>query len=230
MESIRIDRKFQGPRGYANGGYVAGMLGKRLGGEGSSVRLHRPVPLDTALEIVTNVDGVELRQGVDTIATGWHEHKAIPTATFVPIDEAISARTPELTADLFDGCFVCAQPSPDGLGVEPKQLDDGRFVAIWEPGRSRHIRGEVVSDQFLRAALDCPGGYAALTANRTLAVTGSLASEVRWLPHSDSRLIVVGESTYAEGRKLGATTTVFTADGEVVATGSAVWIALAVAL
>jgi hypothetical protein len=37
---------------------------------------------------------------------------------------------------------------------------------------------------------------------------------------------VVGESTWSEGRKLGATTTVFTESADVVATASAVWVAL----
>jgi hypothetical protein len=39
-------------------------------------------------------------------------------------------------------------------------------------------------------------------------------------------LVVVGEATHADGRKLGAVSTIYTDSGELVATASAVWIAI----
>ena len=43
---IRIDRRFRGPPDSGNGGYVAGLLAKALGGSGVEVTLRAPPPLD----------------------------------------------------------------------------------------------------------------------------------------------------------------------------------------
>jgi acyl-coenzyme A thioesterase PaaI-like protein len=97
---------------------------------------------------------------------------------------------------------------------------------LWRPAESSHVGGPLVEAIHLRSALDCPGGFAALTAHQTLAVTGTLTSRIEFLPETSSRLVVVGESTWAEGRKLGAVSTIFTDTGDLVATASAVWIAI----
>lgn len=151
---------------------------------------------------------------------------SIPTTEFVSVADVLAAPEPDLDLGMFADCFVCGQPTPDGLGVRAKALPDGRFAAIWRPENSRHVTGSQVPAVYLRSALDCPGGFAALTSNQTLALTGTLTSRVEFLPDADSMLIVVGEATHAEGRKLGAVSTIYTDSGEPVATASAVWIAI----
>ena len=227
MREIAIDRSHQGPFGTANGGYVAGILGDALDDEPTTARIHKPVPVDTPLHILRDDDTAVIRHRDETIASAEIMRGEIPATWFVPMEEALGATDPQLDMGMFAACFVCGQDTPDGLGVKPKALADGRFAAVWRPWKSRHIEGPVVETTYLRSALDCPGGFAALTANQTLAVTGTLTTQVYFNPPSEEPLIVVGEATHAEGRKLGAVSTIFTESDEIVATASALWIALA---
>jgi acyl-coenzyme A thioesterase PaaI-like protein len=226
MKKITIDQRHQGPFGAANGGYVSGLLGDALRGAPSSVRIHQPVPVGTPVYVYRRGDTAFIRHNDQTVATAELADASIATTEFVPVGDVSAAQEPDLDLGIFADCFVCGQPTPDGLGVRPMALPDGRFAAIWRPGESRHVTGSKVPAVYLRSALDCPGGFAALTANQTLAVTGTLTSSVEFLPESDSTLIVVGEATQAEGRKLGAVSTIYTASGELVATASALWIAI----
>ena len=227
MREIAIDRRHQGPFGTANGGYVAGILGDVLDDEATTVRIHKPVPVDTPLHLLRDDDTAAIRHRDETLASAETMRADVPATWFVPMEEALSASDPQLDMGIFAACFVCGQDTPKGLGVRPKALADGRFAAVWRPWESRHIEGPDVETTYLRSALDCPGGFAALTANQTLAVTGTLTTQVYFNPPADAPLIVVGEATHAEGRKLGAVSTIFTESDEIVATASAVWIALA---
>ena len=226
MKKITIDPRHQGPFGAANGGYVAGLLGDALRGAPNSVRIHRPVPVGTPVYVYRRGDTAFIRHSDQTVATAELTHAPIPTTELVSVAEVLTAPDPEIDLGMFSACFVCGQPTPDGLGVRAKALPDGRFAAVWRPEESRHITGPKVPAIYLRSALDCPGGFAALTANETLALTGTLTSSIEFLPDADGTLIVVGEATYAEGRKLGAVSTIYTESGELVATASAVWIAI----
>lgn len=226
MKKITIERRHQGPFAVANGGYVAGILGDALGDAPSSVRLHQPIPVDTPIFVYRRGQTAFIRHDGHTVATAELVHEAIPTTPFVPAADVVDGSEHTLDLGMFAGCFVCGQLAPEGLGVQPKALSDGRFAAIWKPGESRHVTGPQVSAVYLRSALDCPGGFAALTANETLALTGTLTSRIEFLPETDTTLIVIGEATHAEGRKLGAVSTIYTESGDLVATASAVWVAL----
>ncbi|MBX6767155.1 MAG: hypothetical protein IRY90_08385, partial [Actinomadura rubrobrunea] len=46
-----IQRRFQGPDGSGNGGYVAGLLAGHLSTDTVTVTLRRPPPLDTELRV-----------------------------------------------------------------------------------------------------------------------------------------------------------------------------------
>lgn len=225
MKKITIEQRYQGPFGSANGGYVAGLLSDALRGAPSSVRIHRPVPVGSPVYVYRRGDTAFIRHNDQTVATAELVDVSIPRTEFVSVADVLAAPEPTLDLGMFADCFVCGQHTPDGLGVRAKALPDGRFAAIWRPDESRHVTGPRVPAVYLRSALDCPGGFAALTANRTLALTGTLTSRVEFLPDAGSTLIVVGEATHAEGRKLGAVSTIYTDSAELVATASAVWIA-----
>jgi acyl-coenzyme A thioesterase PaaI-like protein len=226
LKKITIDPRHQGPFGSANGGYVAGILGDALRGAPSSVRIHQPVPVGTPVYLYRRGETAFIRHNDQTVATAELMQSSVPTTRFVSVDDVLGASDPDIDLGMFAGCFVCGQPTPEGLGVRAKALPDGRFAAIWRPLESRHVTGWKVPAVYLRSALDCPGGFAALTANQTLALTGTLTSSIEFLPDADSTLIVVGEATNAEGRKLGAVSSIYTDSEELVATASAVWIAI----
>src|SRR5688572_28547221 len=67
-QSIRIDRRFRGPPDSGNGGYVAGLLARALGGSGVEVTLRAPPPLDRELRVVVDGDGAVLLAGDELIA------------------------------------------------------------------------------------------------------------------------------------------------------------------
>lgn len=226
MRKITIEKIHQGPTGSANGGYVAGLLGDALRGQPSTVKIHRPIPVDTPVFIYRHGDSAFIRHDQEVIATAELTDETIPTTEFVEPDRVLEGVEADLDMAMFAECFVCGTPAPRGLGVEVRALPDGRFAAVWHPDRSSHIDGPLVDARYLRSALDCPGGFAALTANQTLAVTGTLTSRIEFLPEVDSPLVVVGESTWADGRKLGAVTSIYTDSGELVATASAIWISI----
>lgn len=226
MNELSFATRHQGPFGAVNGGYLAGVLGETLGDRPSSVRINEAVPTDTPLFLFADDTEAHLRHCDRTVASATLVADPVPETGFVPIGEIVAAPRPGLDMGMFADCFVCSRPGPDGLGLSVSQLDDGRFAAIWRPGASNHIGGATVPARYLRAALDCPGGFAVIHKSRKLAVTGTLTSRVDFLPPSDETLVVVGEATYVDGRKHGAVTTIFTESDDVVATATAVWVAL----
>lgn len=224
MREIIIDERHQGPFGAANGGYVAGILGDALGPGPSNVRIRRPVPLGTPLHIARKLDSAVLMHDDRIVASAETIDDEIPEAGFATLEEVLDGEDVDFDMGMFAECFVCGQGAPTGLGVTPRKLGEGRFAAVWRPLASNHIHGSLVEATYLRSALDCPGGFAVLSKHQTVALTGTLTSMVNFLPTVDETLIVVGEAIWAEGRKLGAVTTIFSESDEVVATASAVWI------
>jgi hypothetical protein len=226
MQTIVFDEIHRGPFDAANGGYVAGVLGDAAGGSASATRLQQPVPTGEPLDLLSDEGRVVLRHGDRALAETLRVRTPVAEAGFVPIDEATAAPAPRFDMGIFADCFVCGRQGPDGLGIRPRPLDDGRFVAVWHPAASGMIDGPKVPARYLRSALDCPGGFAAIAASRQLAVTGSLTTRIEYLPEAEQSLIVVGQPAGSEGRKLSAITTIFTESNDIVATAEAIWVAL----
>lgn len=224
MTEIVIDKRHQGPFDAANGGYVSGILGDALGPRPSNVRLRKPVPLDTAIQITRQADSAALVYDDQTLASAETVDDDIPEARFATVEEVLEGESVDFDMGMFANCFVCGQGAPNGLGIEPRKLGEGRFAALWRPAASNHIQGPFVDAAYLRSALDCPGGFAVLSKHQTVAVTGTLTSKVNFLPPVEDPLIVIGEAAWAEGRRLGAVTTIFTESDEIVATAAAVWV------
>jgi acyl-coenzyme A thioesterase PaaI-like protein len=229
MQEVTFERRFQGPFGSVNGGYLAGVLGEAVGPGASTTRLDSPVPLDTPLDIVEDEAGVSIRGRGQTYATATSSDADFETAQFASEAEIRAADRIPFETGIFADCFVCGLPAPTGLGVDPRPLSAGRFGAIWQPARSALVEGPVVAPRLLHAALDCPGGFAAITAAGRLALTGTITSRIEFLPPADETLLIVAQAGDVNGRKLGAVTTIFNAEGDVVASAEAIWIAMAAA-
>ena len=97
-------------------------------------------------------------------------------------------------------------------------LADGRTAAPWTvPAR--------VDLAVVWAALDCPGGWAALHTGRTF-LLGRIAVAADALPSPGSTCVVVGEAREVAGRKAVVGSTLYDPDGTVLATARATWIAV----
>jgi hypothetical protein len=216
VTAIVIDRRFRGPDESGNGGYTCGVVARTVGAP-AAVTLRLPPPLDVPLRVE---DGCV-----------WHGDALVAELAPADVDldpppapsweAAVAAQRPDF-ASPFPHCFVCghARSEDDGLRIHAGPVaGTGLVAAPWIP------REDTVGEEFVWAALDCPGAYATGAMGRGMVVLGRLAARVERVPRAGERCIVVGWPLGGEGRKHGAGTALYAADGgELVALARAVWI------
>lgn len=229
-EPLVVGRRFRGPPESGNGGYVAGLLAKRLGGT-AEVTLRRPPPLERPLDVRVGEDGAVLLDGDDAVAEARQTTLDVEPPDSVPLDEAGKAAEAyaEYEADhAFPECFVCGpRRGPDGLRIFPGPLPyRGLAAAPWTPDVSMADEGRV-SPEFVWAALDCPGAWGLLHSGAppdAPIILGRLAVEVVADVVPDTPYAVVGWAMGSERRKHFAGTALFDPEGRLVAVASATWI------
>lgn len=223
--TLTVAHRFRGPAGSGNGGYVAGRLAQHVDAvRPVTVTLRRPPPLETALEVVAGDDEVRLVHDATTIAeavVGPDDLVAVPA---VGADEAVAAGAAYggRAKHPFPECFVCGtERAPgDGMLLTPGRLDDGRTACVWTVADDTAGRAE-----FVWAALDCPGGWAAPIEGRPM-VLGRLTARMSAVATAGERCVVMGTVLGAEGRKTWTATTVYGAGGRELGRAHATWIAI----
>jgi hypothetical protein len=220
METLTIDARFNGPDGSANGGYTCGRIAALLGGA-AEVTLRSPPPLERALAVERDGDGLRILDGATLIAEampGSVELDVSDPPSWVDAERA-RARYPGFAEHAFPRCFVCGpdREPGDGLRIFAGPLGDGRFAATWQPNE---VRPELVW-----AALDCPGAIAVGFPDRGETLLGRFAVTIDELPQTGECCIVLAWPLGEDGRKLDAGTALFGEDGRALATARATWIA-----
>ncbi|TDD19220.1 hypothetical protein E1218_24495 [Kribbella turkmenica] len=235
-ETVWIARRFQGPERSGNGGYVAGRVGTALasaldGGLVPQVTLRTPPPLERDLDLVAGPEGARLLAGESLVAT------AVPVAADFLGDAAVDPVLPEearateasyrgLTKHPFPRCFVCGPANGGGLQLRPGPLGDGRTACTWTPAADLATGGDGLVDAvFLWAALDCPGGWAIDLEGRP-SVLGRLTACIDARPQVGEACVVVGRYVGEDGRKTFTASTLYDADGRVLARARHTWIAV----
>jgi hypothetical protein len=221
---VIIPPRYNGPPESANGGYTAGLLARYVGApEGTVVTLHRPPPLATPLDVVTTNGDVDFVDGDTLVASGSPTPDplidAVPPVSFT--DAMAAAETyPGLTAHPFPTCFVCGpeRPPGDGLRIFAGRLPDGRTAAPW-------VVPDEVEPALVWAALDCPGGWAIALEGRPY-VLGRIAARVDALPAAGDGCVVMGALLAEEGRKAYVISSLYGADGGLLALARSTWIAV----
>lgn len=237
---IRIDARFNGPPGSANGGYVCGLMAAQIN-QPLSVRLYKPPPLETDLDLLfdTVTGKWHLKRDEQLIAAANVAHAHVRLHTHVPKPpsyvQALDA------AVHFSGhhnhicptCFVCGPQRKvnDGLRIFAGKLPDTNVVAApWLPHAGLADRSNVgngkVSPQFIWAALDCPGYFASVKPGRT-ALLGELAVHIDRSVHIEEPCVIIGWQILIEGRKHKVGTALFDEEGEQCAVGVATWVEMA---
>jgi hypothetical protein len=241
MARLVIPSRFRGPPTSGNGGWTAGALASLLLGDepaaAVSVRLHRPPPLETAMEVVlASTDGVPTAVASivdDVVATaGRVEKAAVPVA--VP---AVDAETADATAGRYRGasghpfptCFVCGpdRAPGDGLRLRPGLLlwRDDATACTWTPDASLEDGSGHVATAAVWAALDCPGGWSVDLQGRPM-VLGTMTGLVNRRPQVGETCVVTGAALGHEGRRSRTATTLYTAHGKELARATHVWVAV----
>ncbi|WP_308209830.1 hypothetical protein [Actinomadura madurae] len=154
-----IDRRFHGPEGSGNGGYVAGRLAGRVPIDTVTVTLRQPPPLETELTVTVEDErghSARLWDGERLIAEALAGAIVVPPIAPVPFEDALVAAEKYRAAENhpFPGCFVCGpdRAPGDGLRLEPGPVGEGTVAAPWVPERTPER-------ELVWAALDCPGGW-----------------------------------------------------------------------
>ncbi|BCY14779.1 hypothetical protein [Actinoplanes sp. L3-i22] len=210
---MRIPARFNGPPGTGNGGWCAGTFAVATGA--TQVTLRLPPPLETEIKIKDD----SAYAGDRLIATTG-EGDAGPGVEPVSWDTAVATSRdyPGFRAHPFPTCFVCGpeRAEGDGLRIFPGRLPDGRTAAPWSVP-------DEVSVPLLWAALDCPGGWAAIREDSAY-VLGRIAVAVAELPEPGARCVITGTVAESAGRKALVDSAVHGPDGRRLAVARATWI------
>lgn len=231
MATIRIERRFRGPPATANGGYVAGLVAAALGGSNCTVTLKAPPSLDRDLTLETENSLATLIEDDSVIVSATREPVTVEVPPPPPLDVAIDAepRFTGLTRHFFPGCFVCGpeRDAGDGMRIFPGPLGDRarQVAAIWRPDPSLADEAGLVRPEFLWAALDCPGYFAAEN-EAGKALLGRMSATIHRPVKSGEQLIVTGWPIASEGRKHRVGSALHDAKGGLVAAATATWITL----
>ncbi|GAA4188698.1 hotdog fold domain-containing protein [Microbispora amethystogenes] len=238
---LTVPKRFRGPEGTANGGWIAGTLAGTLTGAGHEspveVTLRRPVPLETGLTLEQVGNAVVLSGG----ESGGESHlaEAIPVAEpltpppFVSFTDAARAEAgfPGRDGHAIAGCFACGLREPgDGLRIFPGPVDGTDLVAAgWRVPFNVTDEQGVVPGSIVWAALDCATGWAhhrAFTGAEPARppLLGRLTGQVFRRVYPMGRYSVVARATGREGRKIFGTSAVYEVDGTLVAAAQATWI------
>ena len=231
MSTVRIERRFRGPPESGNGGYVAGLVAAALGGSECTVTLRAPPPLDSDLMLETDGAAATLFQGDSVVVTASKAPLEIDVPPPPTLAEAQDAepRFAGHSDHIFPGCFVCGpeRGAGDGMRIFPGELHDRnrRVAATWTPDETVTDEKGFVRPEFLWAALDCPGYFAA-GADAGMALLGRMSAVIHRPTRAGDPLIVTGWPIDSEGRKHRVGCALHDANGELVAAATATWITL----
>ena len=235
---IVIPARFNGPARSGNGGFVSGSLAERVPDarqHAVEVTLRRPPPLDAPLT-VTTADGVTtLSDAEGLVASARVVDLELAAVDEVPADVAAEAMLhyPGLGNHPFPTCFACGtdRAEGDGLRIFPGPVggDRGHVASLWVP-QPGHAESSDLVDGVQRcglgttwAALDCVGGWSEDLEGRPC-VLGRMTARVDALPVVGELHVVVGRHLGTDGRKSFTASTLYDADGRVVAGAQHTWI------
>lgn len=228
MSPLIIAHRFHGPEGSANGGYFAGIVAARAA-HTVTVRLLRPPPLDTPLETTELADGtIAVMSGTERIGEARPAALALEPRGAPSYFEAVEASRgyAGFTHHRFPTCFVCGtrRSRGDGLRIFAGPIAERDLVAApWVPDVSLDRGDGKVRPEFMSAALDCPGFYAASPDDRMM-LLGEITVHIDRLVHVGEPCTVIGWALEASGRKRAAGTAIFAEDGEVCGLARSLWI------
>jgi len=209
------------------------MIAQTLGGT-ASVRLIRPIPLETPLEVDVDADGL-FAEVTDSHQELVAEVKRIDPFTMIPPvrpgfadAEAARAASPLQGArHLLSDCVVCGPERRDGLSVTPGPLANRKdvLVAPFVP-LERDTTDGVVHPEAVWGSLDCPSYPASSLLDGRLGLLGTLTAHLNRDVFLGERLVAVGWTVERHDRSTQTASALLDERGDVVASARAVWVEL----
>jgi hypothetical protein len=192
-----------------------------------SVRLERPVPVEMPLELRGGEGGsLELHVPGQRLARAEPAKLALevpPAPDYLAALEA-SRRYLGFHSHFYPGCFVCGPERLRGDGLRIFAGSSGQHVAApWVPDESVGEADGKVAAEFMMAALDCPGYFAARSDGVPM-LLGQFTAHIDRRVHVDEPCVIVGWRLSVSGRKYEAATALYDEDGQPCAYARAVWI------
>lgn len=235
-----VEPRFCGPPRSGNGGYVAGLVAafadRPAADAAVEVTLRSPPPLGTRLDVARTADDLQVHNGETLVAQAQSSVLTARVPAAVPFEEAVEAaeRYAGRRNHPFPTCFVCGldRARGDALRLQPGSIGESRVAAAWQPHESLAApppespsAAQHVADEFVWAALDCPGGWAAGFDGRPM-VLGRMTARILSTPHVGQRCVIVGQVRSIEGRKAFTATALYSDAGELFAHAEATWLTI----
>src|SRR5437773_2609893 len=169
IETVIIDRRYNGPIDRGNGGWMAGSLARLFGDVSVSVALRAPVPLAVPMCVRWRDDGTATLDDNGTVVA---EAAVAPLDLEVPVApdpveaEAAGVLAQQVSAQHganwpYAHCFGCGFARSDGLRIVPGPVGNDGIVATTStpPSLESDADGQLAVEATW-AALDCSGGLA----------------------------------------------------------------------
>jgi hypothetical protein len=235
-DTITIDKRFSGPPGCVNGGYMCGTAAAFVSPKQASVRLSTPAPLERALEVVRQADGsVSIQSGTTLVAqakpaaVAKADIEVPPVPSLDEVSEAM-ARFPGLVKHPFETCFVCGtkREPRDGLRIFPGPVTGREVMAsAWTPDSSLAGPDGKLDPVYVWASLDCPSGWAAFfQIESTMLVLGEITAYVDRVPDVGEPCVAVSWPRQRDGRKHFLGSALMSRSGEILGRAHATWLAI----
>lgn len=228
--TLHIARRFCGPPNSGNGGYVSGLLAKEMG-RPCQITLHAPPPLDTDLQLHPHENGLQLKLGEQLLGSArpYDFELDVPAPPSAQEAEEAQQRFVGIQYHDLPGCFVCGtnRDPGDGLRIFTGNVSqhEHQVAALWQPATDLAGADGTVANEYLWAALDCPGFFA-VKPTSGMALLGRYSARIEQPVHAGETLIVSAWAINHDGRKHHAGRALFRENGERVACAEATWISL----
>lgn len=126
-------------------------------------------------------------------------------------------------------CFVCGpeRPAGDGLNIFAGRMAGADYyAATWIPSSDLADEDGNIAPEFIWAALDCPGGFAAMGETDQPIILGRMSAQILAPVKACGKYIPLGWHLSHEGRKYHDGTALYSEAGELCGLGKTTWITL----
>lgn len=228
---LLIDRRLNGPRRFANGGFAAGAISRHVDADTVTVVLRRPIPLGRRLDVVGEGPGcLVLRHGAVLAEARPGRLENAPPPPAPSFDDALLARDAHPFADVrhaLSDCVVCGPRRSDGMRVTPGPLPDrpDLLAAPWVVS-TRDAVGGAAPIAAVWGAIDCTSYPAAALRARKLCLLGTMTASVERRPRIGERLVAYSWTRAQHSRRFETSAVLIDDSQSVVARSDATWIAV----